>query len=209
MPYFAPSGAILRIYSIGSLNSSAVGLNVGASGMLCSLFLLLSSGAAVFWPLRSTVDRSKGAERRALNGIGTLLWATGGTEFVPWAGILPFDDGTLVAGVFDAGRVVAEAVAVAPPLLGGTTMTEAALVRLHYRTSTVADRNNDEVRSSWVCMAASEGCWVVGYRACKSKCNRVSGLISVILACANPEKWETDVQRQQLLERRSDVSQIK
>lgn len=73
MPYFAPSGAILRIYSIGSLNSSAVGLKVGASGILCSLFLFVISGAAFFWPLRSTVDKSKGAERRALNGIGAVL----------------------------------------------------------------------------------------------------------------------------------------
>jgi len=73
MPYFAPSGAILRIYSIGSLNSSMVGLKVGASGMLCSLFLFVISGAAVFWPRRSTVDRSRGAERRALRGMGAEL----------------------------------------------------------------------------------------------------------------------------------------
>lgn len=80
MPYFSPSGAILRMYSIGSLNSSAVGLKVGASGILCSLFLFTISGAAFFWPLLSTVDRSRGAERRTLRGIGALLWCTGGTE---------------------------------------------------------------------------------------------------------------------------------
>ena len=124
MPYFAPSGAIFRIYSIGSLNSSAVGLKVGASGMLCSRFLLMISGAALFSPLRSTVDMSNGAERRALGGIGALPWSAGVPGVVARAGVLPFDDDALIVGVFDARRTVADAVA-APPLLGGATMAEA------------------------------------------------------------------------------------
>lgn len=41
--------------------------------MLCSLFLFVISGAAFGCPLRSTLFRSRGSERLALNGIGALL----------------------------------------------------------------------------------------------------------------------------------------
>ena len=137
MPYFAPSGAILRIYSMGSLNSSAVGLKVGASGILCSLFLFVISGAAPFSPRLSTVERSNGAERRALSGIGALLRCAGVPGVVALAGILPFeqedvdDEVALTVGVFDAMRiVVAEAAALPVPLLGGTTMAAALCAQL-------------------------------------------------------------------------------
>ena len=45
------------------------------------------------------------------------------------AGILPFDVEVPIVGVLDARRAVAEA-AVAPPLLGGTTITDAVRARL-------------------------------------------------------------------------------
>lgn len=83
------------------------------------------SGAAFFWPLRSTVSRSKGAERRALSGIGALATCEGVPDVVVLAGILPLATVGAALGVFDVGRVAVEAV-VAPPLLGGTTMAEAA-----------------------------------------------------------------------------------
>jgi len=71
IPYFLPSGAILRIYSMGSLNSSSVGRKVGASGRPWGRTRLTGSFGALGWPRRSTVDRSRGAERRALKGT---LW---------------------------------------------------------------------------------------------------------------------------------------
>lgn len=131
IPYLAPSGAILRMYSMGSLNSSSVGLKVGASGMLCKRFLLLISGAAFFCPLRSTVDRSRGAERRALSGIGTLLLCVvGATEPDVGAADFPLDDAVLMVGVFDAARLAAAAAAAGPPLLGGTTIANTVCAQL-------------------------------------------------------------------------------
>lgn len=65
MPYFLPSGAILRIYSIGSFHSSSVGLNVGASGTppTCAL----DGGSRLL--LRSTEFMSRRSARRALRGM--------------------------------------------------------------------------------------------------------------------------------------------
>lgn len=68
IPYFLPSGAIFRMYSIGSLNSSSVGRKVGASGNACGLTRFTGSRTALGWPRRSTVVRSKGAAHRALRG---------------------------------------------------------------------------------------------------------------------------------------------
>lgn len=82
--------------------------------MLCSLFRLVISGAAFGWPRRSTVDRSRGSDRRALRGIGAV------PEGVEAAG-LPFDDAPLLVAAPDGVLWEAEA-EVAPPLLGGTTM---------------------------------------------------------------------------------------
>ena len=68
-PYFSPSGRIFLMYAIGSLNSSSVGLNVGASCKPCGLVLLCDSRAASGCPRLSTVDMSKGGARRWLKGI--------------------------------------------------------------------------------------------------------------------------------------------
>lgn len=68
IPYFLPSGAILRMYSKGSLNSSSVGRNVGASCKPWGRIRLLGSRGALGCPRRSTVDRSRGADLRALKG---------------------------------------------------------------------------------------------------------------------------------------------
>lgn len=73
MPYFRPSGAILRKYSIGFLNSSSVGLNVGASCNPCGRDGFESvSLNSVGCPRRSTVLRSRGSACRALNGNATF-----------------------------------------------------------------------------------------------------------------------------------------
>ncbi len=69
MPYFLPSGAILRMYSMGSRNSSSVGLKVGASCNPCGLILLFVSRWAKGWPRLSTLDMSKGGARRTLSGM--------------------------------------------------------------------------------------------------------------------------------------------
>lgn len=69
MPYFLPSGPIFRIYAIGSLNSSSVGLNVGASCNPCGRTLFVVSRTARGCPRLSTVDMSKGGARRMLNGM--------------------------------------------------------------------------------------------------------------------------------------------
>jgi hypothetical protein len=58
---------MLLIYSIGSRNSSSVGVNVGASINPCGLFL--GGGSRVKGFRRSTVFISRGAARRALYGI--------------------------------------------------------------------------------------------------------------------------------------------
>lgn len=68
MPYRDASGAIFFMYSNGSLNSSSVGLYVGASCRPCGRILLMASRLAVGWPLRSTLVRSRGRECIALNG---------------------------------------------------------------------------------------------------------------------------------------------
>lgn len=45
MPYLYPSGATFLMYSMGFLNSSSVGLNVGASRNPCGLVVLGTSRA--------------------------------------------------------------------------------------------------------------------------------------------------------------------
>jgi hypothetical protein len=73
MPYFRPSGAIFRMYSIGFLNSSSVGLNVGASCSPCGRDGFESvSLDSVGCPRRSTVLRSRGSAWRALSGNATF-----------------------------------------------------------------------------------------------------------------------------------------
>ena len=83
--------------------------------MLCNLFLFVISGAAFGCPRRSTVLKSKGSERRALNGTGALLTGALGV----WPADFGFEDDALLA--IGVGRFVEE-VAPAPPLLGGTTI---------------------------------------------------------------------------------------
>ena len=77
---------MLLIYSIGSRNSSSVGVKVGASTTPCGLFLGGASRVKGF--LRSTVFISRGAARRALYGM------VGGAEL----GIAPF--GRFIGAVF-------------------------------------------------------------------------------------------------------------
>lgn len=68
-PYFSPSGRIFLMYAMGSLNSSSVGLKVGASCKACGLVLLCDSRAASGCPRLSTVDISKGGALRWLKGM--------------------------------------------------------------------------------------------------------------------------------------------
>lgn len=84
MPYLLPSGAILRIYWIGSRNSSSVGLNVGASGMPKTRLRCASSGGSVGCPLRSTDSMSRGSARRCDRGMA-WLFPDGGPFSVPGA----------------------------------------------------------------------------------------------------------------------------
>jgi hypothetical protein len=58
------------MYKKGSLNSSSVGLYVGASCNRCGRILLLISRLAVACPLLSTLVKSSGSECIALNGSG-------------------------------------------------------------------------------------------------------------------------------------------
>jgi hypothetical protein len=78
MPYFCASSRILCIYWTGSLNSSAVGLYVGASSSPNIRFYFGGSLFGAPCPLRSTVDISSGCALRALRGmLPTPLCATG------------------------------------------------------------------------------------------------------------------------------------
>jgi hypothetical protein len=67
IPYLLALSYMLSIYTIGSRNSSSVGVKVGASISPCGL--LLGGGSRVKEFLRSTVLISRGAARRALYGI--------------------------------------------------------------------------------------------------------------------------------------------
>jgi hypothetical protein len=97
---------MLLIYSIGSRNSSSVGVNVGASTSPCGLFL--GGGSRVKGFLRSTVFISKGAARRALYGIvggaelGIAPFARPiGADFVAatlWVGFPPVEGGATIVG---------------------------------------------------------------------------------------------------------------
>jgi hypothetical protein len=113
IPYFLPSGAIFCMYLSGSLNSSSVGRNVGASVKPCGLILLGASRLVRGCPFRSTLDISNGAAFRALKGIVEM-------PFVKTPPFLLRDDGFApLAG--DALTVPpAED---CPPPDGGTTMT--------------------------------------------------------------------------------------
>lgn len=70
MPNCDASGAIFFIYRKGSLNSSMVGRYVGASCRPCGRILFVVSRLAVGCPLRSTLDRSRGADFMALKCTG-------------------------------------------------------------------------------------------------------------------------------------------
>jgi hypothetical protein len=104
IPYLLALSYMLLIYSIGSRNSSSVGVNVGASISPCGLFL--GGGSRVKGLLRSTVFMSRGAARRALYGM------VGGAEL----GIAPF--GRVIGADFaGAGLWVGF-----PPVEGGATI---------------------------------------------------------------------------------------
>lgn len=87
MPYLLPSGPILRMYSIGSRNSSSVGRNVGASEIPNKRSVLGSSLGWPGCPLLGTCDISRGSARLALSGIAWLL-PDGGPFKVPGADIM-------------------------------------------------------------------------------------------------------------------------
>lgn len=70
IPYCEASGEIFFMYSKGSLNSSSVGLYVGASSNPCGRIFLLVSRLAVGCPLLSTLVSSSGADFMALSGCG-------------------------------------------------------------------------------------------------------------------------------------------
>jgi hypothetical protein len=87
MPYLLPSGPILRMYSIGSRNSSSVGRKVGASEIPNKRSVLGSSLGWPGCPLLGTCDMSRGSARLALSGIAWLL-PDGGPFNVPGADIM-------------------------------------------------------------------------------------------------------------------------
>ena len=87
MPYLLPSGPILRMYSIGSRNSSSVGRKVGASEIPNKRSVLGSSLGWPGCPLLGTCDISRGSARLALSGIAWLL-PDGGPFKVPGADIM-------------------------------------------------------------------------------------------------------------------------
>jgi hypothetical protein len=127
MPYLLPSGAILRMYSIGSLNSSSVGKYVGASGMPNNLFFFGCSGGMFGWPLRSTVDRSSGSARRALRGMAWLLpdggpFSVPGTRFGVAVFILDGAVGVLAPGEALLAEAVGTVGGAPLPTLGVATM---------------------------------------------------------------------------------------
>lgn len=70
IPNFDASGAIFFIYSKGSLNSSSVGLYVGASCSPWGRIFFVDSRLAVACPLLSTLVKSRGRECIALRGSG-------------------------------------------------------------------------------------------------------------------------------------------
>src|SRR2546421_5417378 len=104
IPYLLALSYMLLIYSIGSRNSSSVGVNVGASITPCGLFLV--GGSRVKGFRRSTVFISRGAARRALYGI------VGGAEL----GIAPF--GRVIGADFVAAGLWVKF----PPVEGGATI---------------------------------------------------------------------------------------
>lgn len=106
IPYLLPSGAIFLMYSIGSLNSSSVGRNVGASCKPCGRTRLTGSRLALGWSRRSTVEMSRGADLRALSG--TLCAYEEEWELFERAGGLFVEGGGLE---------------VAAPVEGGTTIS--------------------------------------------------------------------------------------
>jgi hypothetical protein len=92
IPYCEACGAIFLIYAKGSLNSSSVGLYVGASCKSCGLIFLLLSRLAVICPLRSTLLMSRGSECIALKGSG----ATAGLFAFPVLFAFPRVDAVLL-----------------------------------------------------------------------------------------------------------------
>ena len=125
MPYFLPSSCIVLMYSMGPfLNSSSVGRKVGASCRPCGRDGLGSLGfGQLGCPRRSTVDRSKPGDFRALSGMGVDVdmgkgtamdmpmrprgaWENGldegpfGTSALETAdGVAALEDGSVVASV--------------------------------------------------------------------------------------------------------------
>ena len=100
IPYREASGEIFFIYSNGSLNSSAVGLYVGASNSPWGRIRLLFSLLAVGCPLLSTLVRSRGSDRIALSGCNG---APAGNAGLPIAPGFPFIDAGLLFAPLAAG----------------------------------------------------------------------------------------------------------
>jgi hypothetical protein len=127
MPYLLPSGPILRMYSIGSRNSSSVGRKVGASEIPNKRSVLGSSLGWPGCPLLGTCDMSRGSARLALSGIAWLL-PDGGPFNVPGAdiiGVFPLMPGWLGIefGLSSIPSGVAIAWKVGPWAIGGMAMS--------------------------------------------------------------------------------------
>lgn len=146
MPYLLPSGLILRIYSIGSRNSSSVGRKVGASEIPNKRSVLGSSLGWPGCPRLGTADMSRGSARLALSGMA-WLFPDGGPFKVPGAdiiGVFPLMLGTF--GVeFGLSRIpsgVAIAWKVGPWTIAGIAMSATQWARrpryIGYAQDTVA-----------------------------------------------------------------------
>jgi hypothetical protein len=127
MPYLLPSGLILRMYSIGSRNSSSVGRKVGASVRPNKRSVLGSSLGRPSCPRLGTADMSRGSARLALRGIA-WLFPDGGPFKVPGAeimGVFPLELGKF-GGAVGLSRIpsgMGIVVKVGPWAIAGTAIS--------------------------------------------------------------------------------------
>lgn len=127
MPYLLPSGLILRIYSIGSRNSSSVGRKVGASERPNKRSFFGSSLGRPGCPRLGTADMSRGSARLALRGMA-WLFPDGGPFKVPGAeiiGVLPLALGGIgvEVGLSRIPSGMGIAVKVGPWAIAGTAIS--------------------------------------------------------------------------------------
>lgn len=114
------------MYATGSLNSSSVGRKVGASGMPWGRTRFVGSRGALGWPRRSTVDKSRGADLRALKGT---LWECDGWVLEDRAGWRPIDDCPAIEFVpLEAGATITEGLLIVYETGGGVEAASARRV---------------------------------------------------------------------------------